>query len=731
VPLSITAASGDQLTRLGITDTSQLEKIVPGFTFQTSQYGTPIYTIRGVGFFDNSVGAGPAVTAYTDQVPLPFAVMTRGAAFDLERVEVLKGPQGTLFGQNSTGGAINYVAAKPTDTLEAGVDLGYGRFNDVDVQGFISGPITDKLTARLALRGEHADGWQRSVTRPDDRLGAQRFVNSRLLVDFEPSDTMRFEFGANAWEDRSDSQAPQFMEFIPGVPPNPSNQYIVDALSVTSPAPADNRAADWRTDFDYENDKRFYQFYLNGAAELSSTVTATSITAYSNYRQNGAQAVDGSAFGNLTLVDNSAQLTSVSQELRLNGGSQPLRWMVGANYQDDESDEDQPTYYQSMSGSILGIVTHTGSFINHQWARTRSAFGSVDYDLNDTVTLQASARYSEQDRRFAGCFVDSGDGVTASAFSALSNLVRGFLEPPGFTPTAIAPGGCVTLNADYTPINGLIHDELNEDNVSWRGSINWKPNTDSLFYANVTKGYKAGSFTIAPAVQASQYFPAKQESVLAYETGFKLGLARRRVQLNGAAFYYDYGDKQVQASAPDPFAGNLNRLVNVPESRIYGAELEATIRPVEPLRLLAGVTFVDSQVQSDPQPPSEAFDPLGNPTTFVGNVFPNTPKWQGVADAEYTYPASNGVNLTFGGTLTYRSSAYAALGQLPNFKIPGYALLDLRAGIESADGVWQVQLYGRNVTDKYYYNGVYRAIDVLSRVTGRPATYGVHLLYRY
>ena len=171
VPLSVTAASGEQLAKQGVTQTAQLTKLVPGFTYQESNYGTPIFTIRGVGFQDGSFGAGPTVTTYIDQVPLPYPLLTRGAALDLERVEVLKGPQGTLFGQNSTGGAINYIAAKPTSDLSAGMTVGYGRFNDVSAEGFVSGPITSTLRARVAVRGEFADGWQRSLTRPGDRFG--------------------------------------------------------------------------------------------------------------------------------------------------------------------------------------------------------------------------------------------------------------------------------------------------------------------------------------------------------------------------------------------------------------------------------------------------------------------------------------------------------------------------------------------------------------------------------
>ena len=152
VPMSVSAASGETLTELGIQDTSQLVKIIPGFNYTPSYYGTPVYSIRGVGFLDTSLAASPTVSVYVDEAPLPYSIMTQGASLDLERVEVLKGPQGTLFGMNATGGAINYVAGKPTEDFRAGFDASYGRFNTVDLQGFVSGPITPTLSGRIALR---------------------------------------------------------------------------------------------------------------------------------------------------------------------------------------------------------------------------------------------------------------------------------------------------------------------------------------------------------------------------------------------------------------------------------------------------------------------------------------------------------------------------------------------------------------------------------------------------
>ena len=162
VPMSVSAATGEQLKQLGVNSPAALEKVVPGFVFTQSAYAAPVYTIRGIGSYDEAIAISPAVGVYVDQVPLPFSRMTPGASFDLARVEVLKGPQGTLFGENSTGGAVNYIPNRPTDQFAAGGELTYGRFNEADADAFVSGPIGNTFRARLAVRTEQRGDWQKS-----------------------------------------------------------------------------------------------------------------------------------------------------------------------------------------------------------------------------------------------------------------------------------------------------------------------------------------------------------------------------------------------------------------------------------------------------------------------------------------------------------------------------------------------------------------------------------------
>lgn len=271
-----------------------------------------------------------------------------------------------------------------------------------------------------------------------------------------------------------------------------------------------------------------------------------------------------------------------------------------------------------------------------------------------------------------------------------------------------------------------VEKSLKEDNISWRASLNWKPNPDSLLYANVTRGYKAGSFPTVPGLFPSQFDPVTQESVLAYEAGFKLSLLDRRLQLTGAGFYYKYDDKQIIGYITTAF-GNLPGLVQVPRSSVRGAELSVNWRPVDGLTFNGGATYVDSRVDRS----FLANDPYAAVVDIKGEPFPSTPKWQLNGDLDYRFALTGKLDLSLGGNVRYRSRSVAAFGGAPEFALPGYAVLDLRVGIESPDSGWKFQLWGRNVTNKFYVTTVTHVVDTVARTTGMPATYGATLSYSY
>ncbi|HZZ86794.1 MAG TPA: TonB-dependent receptor plug domain-containing protein, partial [Caulobacteraceae bacterium] len=241
VGMSIQAASGDRLLQLGITKTEDLTKLVPGFVVTPNYYGTVVYTIRGVGFQDTSLAGSPTVTVYQDQMPLPFSILTAGATMDLQRVEVLKGPQGTIFGENATAGAINYIANKPTDHFETGGDVTLGNYQTTLFQGFVSGPLMPGLDARLALQYNNSGAWQKGYAQQvGQETGGQNFLNGRLALQWKPTDRFSALLTLNGWEDKGYNQVGQLYG-LAGGRNHAMPQFLLDYPN----APHDDQSAGW------------------------------------------------------------------------------------------------------------------------------------------------------------------------------------------------------------------------------------------------------------------------------------------------------------------------------------------------------------------------------------------------------------------------------------------------------------------------------------------------------
>ena len=708
VPMSITAVTAEQLQNVGVEQPRDLARITPAFHYADSYVGSPIFTLRGVGFSDISLGGRPTVSVYVDQAPIPFSIETRGANFDLERVEVLKGPQGTLFGQNATGGAINYVAARPTETFQAGANLSAGNFRSVDVDGFVSGPLSDTLRARFALQHSQMDDWQRSYTTGATN-GMVDFTNARLLLDWTPTSGFSVQFGLDGWIDRSDVQAGQLIAITPAIPPLVG---FVPGLASYPLSPQNARAADFNPNADYGRDNNFFHANLRVDQHLNDAWTLTSITSYSAFSERQLQDIDGTSLNNLS-QRSIGDINSISEELRIAGSFARGNIVFGANYAKDQVDE-VGFLNEADSTIALAFVPPLTTFRdeNAQDVTTWAAFVSGDYSLTDTLRLSAGARYTDVVNKFNGCTSDTGDGVAAAAFG---NLLF----------TSIPAGGCVTADATFTP--GRVYDELSESNVSWRVGLDWTPVERMMLYANVSRGYKAGSFPILAATVASQLTPATQEAITSYEAGFKLTLAERTLQLNGALFHSDYDDKQILGKVLDPFLGPLLRLVNVPNSRIDGAEMQVVWAPTNRLTVTAGASYIQSEILDH----FTNYDPGGALRDFDGESFPNTPELQFVADVNYRHPLTDALDLTLGGNVTYEGETNSQLGELDRLHVDAYTLVDLRAGIEARNGAWRLTAWGRNVGDTYYWTTGNANLDTTVRFAGMPATYGITLALRH
>jgi outer membrane receptor protein involved in Fe transport len=724
VPMSITAVTGEQLRRAGITDVRDLIKVSAGFSYADSYVGSPIYTLRGIGFSDISLGGRSTVSLYVDQAPIPFAIESRGVNLDLERVEILKGPQGTLFGQNATGGAINFIAAKPTKRFAAGIDASYGTFNASDLSGFISGPLSETLGARLAVQSVQSDPWQRSYTKSAEN-GAGKVQNARLTLAWDPTARLKIQVNLNGSNDGSDSQAGQLIGISPSLPA--AAPFVPGLLSYPM-APKTARAADFNTADDYAKNNRFRQLSARIDYQLSDDMVVTSITTASRFNQDQLMDIDGTTLANLSR-DTKGKVKSFSEELRLAGDlNDKTKYTLGASYSEDDVREySQNVFIQSTQALLftafgLPILKGFGDF-NNQKSDTFAVFTSVDYAIRDDFKVSGGLRYTRSSNKFDGCTTDPGDGSSAAIFGPFWNSFRAMMGQPLNPP--IAKGGCLTANAAFTP--QLVVDSLNETNVSWRVGAEWTPRERTLLYANISKGYKAGGFPSLGATATSQYQPATQESVVAYETGFKTTTTDRKLHLDGALFYYDYQDKQILGRVLDPLFGPLLQMINVPKSRVTGAELQASWFPMEGLSVTAGGSYIDSEVLDG----FVNYDPNGALVNLGGEAFPNTPKWQMVADVNYNWPINDSLNGFAGGAFTHQDKTNSQLGELQSLNVKAYSLIDLRAGVESATGNWRLSLWGRNVGDAYYWTAANRNLDTTVRFTGRPATYGVALSYRF
>ncbi len=706
VGMSITAAGEDALAQAGVIDTGDLAKIVPGFNFTPSSYGVPVFTLRGIGFYDTSLAAPPAVSVYSDEAPLPYSILTTGASLDLERVEVLKGPQGTLYGQNSTGGAINYIAAKPKDVFGASGEISYGRFDALTLQGHITGPLGEGVNARAAIRYTRGDDWQRSFTRRDG-IGEKDLLVGRLLVDLEPADGLRIRLNANGWRDRSDNQAYQFLRMLV----NPAA--LPPALVNYPRAPNTNRAADWTPGFAYKRDNDYYQFSGRVEYALGSNVDLVSITTWQELDRNGLVDADGTTL-RANEYSTPGQLEIFSQELRLSGDAGRLFWLVGGNYQHEKIADSLAATFSNIGVPFDGVDTRNSTIVD-----TYAAFANLDYELDNGVTLHAGARYSDDRRRFEGCMYDNGSGQLAALLSAIATARNG-------RPITILPGACASLDTNFLP--NQFRDTLAEDNLSWRLGADYEIGTGKLVYVNVSRGYKSGAFPTSGATYGIQFRPATQESVLAFEAGFKLSLLDRQLQLNGAAFYYDYTDKQFRGKIIDPVLGALNALVNVPKSRVQGAELQLGWTPSDSFSLNLGGTYVGSRIKGSFQ----NFNAFGQPVDVGGEQFPLTPKWQLTGDAEYRAEIGGGLKAYVGGNFSYQSKQNSGLGALPDLDVDGYALFDARLGVRSEGRGWHAGLFVRNLTDKNYVTFVSSASPtLLAQLRGQPRTFGVTIGFDY
>lgn len=736
--LSITAVNAEGLTARGMTNVVEIGNLIPNAVIQPLGAGfgaTAAAFIRGVGLGDVSLSYEPAVPIYVDDVYLGRPQGAFLDLLDLERVEVLRGPQGTLSGKNAVGGAIKMVTKKPEGSGKGYVEATVGNFNRVDIRGsFDVSIIPDKLFARFSASSKTADGYHKILdyecVNGAGSLGAGT-TGSVVLPGILPQDLGSVPYGNNCVVDKLGDEnvqtgrvairylASEDVEILVSGDytrqrqKGPSDKYTVNnganglnqAWSglVTVPlfgVPFDGR---FLTDSPYTSYHRFGTDPISGRSvpninnldhwgvaatidwQLADDLSLSSISGYRYFENAFGRDSDGSPLPNNFTYDVTTH-KQITQELRLSGTTGGLDWTVGGFYYWAKDRND--------AWGILypGLITAQDA-VDRQTVKSWAAFFHGQYQVTDALSITAGARYTN-DRKDIGIW--------------RYNFLTGT--------TAID-------NAEL---------KISAERVTPMASINYQWNPDLMTYALYSRGFRGGGYSPRPA-NALQVAAFDPETVDNFEVGIKSDWLDRKLRLNISAFYSKYKDmvqfKQFAASDPDnPSGANWFRALNTAQSHFKGVELELTASPIPGMHLDGSVGWIDYTLEDD--------GGAGFCQTFTNGkkcLAPRTPRWTAAFGADYQFDLGKAGTLTPRFDVRYQSRVFFLTPTLGatysdiNGQAP-YAVVNGKITWRSADEDWEVSLYGRNLTDKAYFQGKLSLVGAFGREQGsvaRPREFGV------
>ncbi|WP_116366001.1 TonB-dependent receptor [Parahaliea mediterranea] len=760
VGITINAFTGQQLQDFGVLTAEDIAMMTPGLTVnETAATGVPLYTIRGVGFQDYSTAASSTVGIYFDEVAMPYTVMTRGLVFDTARVEVLKGPQGDLYGRNTTAGQINFISNKPTREFEAGVIGSYGSYETFDLEGFVSGG-SDLVQGRLAFKTtQSGEGWQESLSR-DDELGEKDATAARGTINIDATDNVSILLSAHYVQDKSENRANSpyngneigLGEF--NNPYSPLDEYRLpggDHFGETPPwySTDDAEAADWTNSYTSPITGKTFDLRPQRDNELTGfmarinwdigDMTVTSITGYDEFERTESNDWDGGFFTDSSNI-NTTDLDVFSQELRISGDTGEVSWIAGLYYSHDEMEE---YYHYFMADSVFGqgsIPWGVAQFAAtpileldtkyKQETESAAVFGHVEWMLTEKWRLTLGARYTEEEREWAGCTFVAEDGSLGNFLNAQFGSTLGAGDCGTINDNPDSPDYIFNLigTAQVNDAFQVFEDTI--DTKRWMGKIglDYALNDDILLYGTISNGFKSGGFNGANSNTTQQLKPYDEEVLTSYELGAKTTLLDGAMQLNAATFFYDYEDKQETDTAVT-FVGNISGLTNVPESEIFGAELDLQWLPMDGLSLSAGIAWLDTEVTEwNAVDPDASAWPVTVTRDVSGIELPQAPEWSYTALVSYEWPVGDALSMEVAADVSFTDDTTG--GPTPQRATEDYTVFNARVGIGSADGRWRALLWTRNLTDEDYYPAAYTGGNgPYVRSYGMPRTYGVTLSY--
>jgi iron complex outermembrane receptor protein len=679
VGISITSMTGEQLTALGYANTSDIVSQTPSMRMLAFSPSLTVFSIRGVSQNDFADHYEPPVAVFVDEAYVSSQGAVNSLLFDIDRVEVLRGPQGTLFGRNATGGLVHYVSRKPSSEPDGYVQVTAGQFSQANVEAAVGGPLGERLSARIAAAYVSNDGWLDNRTGTD--INRNRDLAYRLQLAYragDATDLLLSLHGSNN-DDLSGGYSHSTLvadaDGLGVVVPVTSNPYGTcggcDLLGYR------NTGDVWHQGHDRIG---FLKRDINGATlRITSEFAGLDFTSVTDYlRMNKTFGSDSDASPNdLLTFDTDQTLDQASQELRLSGSADRTRWVAGVYL----------LYIDAENLAAAGIGTlFTPRFVSQAnytlTTKSAAAFGQLERDLSSSVTLTAGARYTADRKEMDYLLTDNF-------------------------------GGSV-------PFNEAVYPSLAKKtykNVSAKLALDWRVREDVLLFAGINRGNKSGSFS-APIFQpfAPESLPHDEEVLTSYEVGAKTTWAEGRLRVNASAFYYDYQDYQAF------FLAQLSQAIANRDANVRGVELEIVATPVDGLDLSLGVSHLDGTVQDVRLPAGRVAD----------RDMPMTPSLGLNALARYTVPFLGG-RLSLQADATYSSSFNFYVVNPPQAQEPSYTVVNARLGFTSADERWEAALAVRNLGNEEYrmYTNDISSLSIGLDGYAPPRWTSVSLRYRW
>ena len=651
VGIAINALTGDQMDQLGYTNAQQVTAMAAGVsTVQPNGESNYSIAIRGVANSDFTTNVESPVAVYLDDVYISQMSGTGFMLFDMDRVEILKGPQGTLYGRNATGGLAHFITKKPSDELEGYGRVTLGRFNQFKLEGAVGGPLSDNLKGRVSFASNKHDPYINNRIGKDLNNGDEQSLRLQLL--WEPSDNFDALFNYRMMDQNIDTG---FFEHVtslgePGELTPDLENYILGYIDTDN----DIYAGDYDEIGFNDLEIRGYSATMNWDTE---NFTFTSISDYSTVTREYIEDSDASPAPVFSFYL-STDAEQFSQEFRFTGGNENTNWVAGLYYMDLEVNDGNGGESEPFFDPVSDTPALSG--IDNPYTSTSesiSVYGQAEYDLSDSLSLVAGLRWISEDK-------------THSYQNNLVDYIDGSKRHNG--------------NPNVWFQIGTYDGARKDKKIAGRLGLNWDYSDDVLIYMSFNRGVKAGGYNamiFPPAEYTDEVFSYDPEQLDAIEIGFKSRLSGGLAQINATYYSYDYKNQQVfQLIGIDSYVLNA-------DSEASGGEIELITSPVEGLEIMLGAAYNDVDVDLG----------FGGPMTTTVN----SPKWNQNMLIRYEFDLMGG-KLAIQYDAQHRSEHYFSITQFPAVTEDGYTLQNAAVSFTNSSEKWDVRAYVHNLGGEEY-----------------------------